>query len=210
MCGIAGRVNRDAPPSPRQLAAMSRLIAQRGPDGAGAWRDDRAGLVHRRLAIVDLEGGRQPVSGERGRVVLVYNGEIYNHRELRRELAPRGHLFTDDCDTEAVLHAHEEWGVAAAARLRGMFAYAAWDTVDKRLTLVRDHAGIKPLYYAHLPSGDLLFASDLRALLVEPAVDRRIDEEALSAYLTLRYVPAPATILRGVRKLEPGCGLWCM
>jgi len=207
MCGIAGRVNRDTRVSARQLAAMSGLIAPRGPDGAGFFRDDRVGLAHRRLAIVDLEGGRQPVTGEHGRVVLVYNGEIFNHLELRRELAPRGHLFADDCDTEAVLHAHEEWGVGAAARLRGMFAYAAWERDARRLTLVRDHVGIKPLYYAHLPSGDLLFASDLKALLVEPAVDRAIDEEALGAYLTLRYVPAPSTIVRGVRKLEPGTAL---
>ncbi len=207
MCGIAGRVNRHRPVSPRQLDAMSALIAPRGPDGTGTWRGPRAGLVHRRLAIVDLEGGRQPVTGEGGRVVLVYNGEIFNHRELRRELEPRGHLFHDACDTEAVLHAHEEWGLDAPGRLRGMFAYAAWEPAARKLTLARDHVGIKPLYYAHLPGGDLLFASDLRALLVEPAVDRTIDEEALSAYLSLRYVPAPRTIVRGVRKLEPGCAL---
>jgi asparagine synthase (glutamine-hydrolysing) len=207
MCGIAGRVNLDRPVSARQLDAMSGLLAHRGPDGAGVWRDGRAGLAHRRLAIVDLEGGRQPVLGEGGRVALVYNGEVMNHLELRRELEPLGHRFADHCDTEAVLHAHEEWGVAAAPRLRGMFAYAAWESDHRRLTLVRDHVGIKPLYYAHLPSGDLLFSSELKALLVEPQVDRTLDDEALGAYLSLRYVPAPMTILRGVRKLEPGCAL---
>lgn len=207
MCGIAGRVNRDAPVDPIQLDGMAALIAHRGPDGQGRFIDGTAGLVHRRLAIVDLEGGRQPVLGERGRMALVYNGEIYNHMELRAELEPLGHIFNDRCDTEAVLHAHEEWGIAAAARLRGMFAYAAWDRHARRLTLVRDPLGIKPLYYAHLPSGDLLFASELKALLVEPAVARSLDEEALAAYLALRYVPAPATLLAGVRKLEPGCAL---
>lgn len=206
MCGIAGRVNRDGVPvSQRQLAAMSGIIAPRGPDGAGVFFDDGVGLAHRRLAIVDLQGGRQPAFGEERRVVLVYNGEIFNHRDLRTELG--GHHFADHCDTEAVLHAHEEWGLDAPRRLRGMFAYAAWDRRDKTLTLARDHVGIKPLYYAHLPSGDLLFASDLRALLVEPDVDRTIDEESLGAYLGLRYVPAPRTILRGVKKLEPGCAL---
>jgi asparagine synthase (glutamine-hydrolysing) len=207
MCGIAGRVNRSYPVSRTQLAAMSELIAHRGPDGEGRFQDARVGLAHRRLAIVDVNGGQQPVSGERGRTVLVYNGEVYNHQQLRATLEGRGHVFHTRCDTEAVLHAHEEWGVAAAARLRGMFAYAAWDSVDRTLTLVRDRLGIKPLYYALLPSGDLMFASELKALLVEPAVDRTLDEEALGCYLTLRYVPGPATIVRGVRKLEPGCAL---
>jgi asparagine synthase (glutamine-hydrolysing) len=207
MCGIAGRVSARAPVARAELDAMSALVAHRGPDGAGVWIEGGAGLAHRRLAIVDLAGGRQPVAGESGRVVLVYNGEVYNHLELRPALEARGHVFADRCDTEAVLHAHEEWGAGAAPRLRGMFAYAAWDREARRLTLVRDHLGIKPLYYAHLPSGDLLFASELKALLVAPEVDRALDDEALGAYLALRYVPAPATLLRGVRKLEPGCAL---
>jgi asparagine synthase (glutamine-hydrolysing) len=210
MCGIAGRVNVAAPVSTAQVRAMSSVIAPRGPDGEGIWRDTfdpRAVLAHRRLAIVDRAGGAQPAVSERGEVVLVYNGEVYNHEALRADLEARGHRFASRCDTEAILHAHEELGWEAAARLRGMFAYAAWEPGPRRLTLVRDRLGIKPIYYAELPSGDLLFASDLRALLVEPEVDRTIDEDALDAYLALRYVPAPATILSGVRKLEPGCAL---
>lgn len=207
MCGIAGRVNRDHGVGLAQLEAMSQLIMHRGPDGQGMYRDHRVGLVHRRLAIVDREGGAQPVFGERGRVVVVYNGEIYNHAELRPRLEALGHVFSSACDTEVIVHAHEEQGPAAARSLRGMFAYAAWEPSARRLTLVRDRLGIKPLFYSILPSGDLLFASELKALLVEPEVDRRIDEEALCAYLALRYVPAPATILRGVRKLMPGCTL---
>src|SRR4029077_10134403 len=124
---------------------MSELIAQRGPDGQGAYRDERAGLVHRRLAIVDLSGGRQHVYSDGGRRVRVYNGEVYNHAELRGPLEARGHRFTTRCDTEVVLHAHEEHGLAAPGLLRGMFAYAAWDKVARRLVLVRDRLGIKPL-----------------------------------------------------------------
>lgn len=207
MCGFAGRVNVTEPVSRAQLEAMSALVAHRGPDGDGLWIDGIAGLAHRRLAIVDRDGGAQPITGEGNRVVLAYNGEVYNHRELRHDLEPRGHVFRSRCDTEAVLHAHEEYGVRAASRLRGMFAYAAWDRGRRRLTLVRDRLGVKPLYYAHLPGGDLLFATDLRALFVEPGVDRALDEDALAAYLALRYVPGPATIARGVRKLLPGCAL---
>jgi len=208
MCGIAGRVSRSGPIDPLRLAAMGRLIAHRGPDGEGELRETGVGLVHRRLAIVDLQGGRQPATSEDGRVVVVYNGEIYNHAtELRPLLEARGHRFADRCDTESIVHGHEEWGIDLPRRLRGMFAYAAWERDARRLTLARDHVGMKPLYYAALPSGDLLFASELKALLVEPEVDRGLDEEALGAYLALRYVPAPATLLRGVRKLEPGTSL---
>lgn len=207
MCGIAGRVNKLTPPSRRQIDAMSDLIAHRGPDGHGLFIDGRAALAHRRLAIVDVGGGAQPVYGEGRRYVLVYNGEVYNHAGLRTELEGKGHEFHTRCDTEAILHAHEEWGIGAASRLRGMFAYAAWDRLTRTLTLVRDPMGIKPVYYAHLPGGDLLFASELKPLLVEPEVDRTIDDDALACYLALRYVPGPATIVRGVRKLMPGHAL---
>jgi asparagine synthase (glutamine-hydrolysing) len=202
MCGIAGRVNVGAPVDGAQLRAMAEVMAPRGPDGEGFFREGTVGLAHRRLAIVDLAGGAQPLVT--GRAALVGNNEIYDHLELRAELEGRGHTFRTRCDTEAMLHAHEEWGADAPRRLRGMFAYAAWDRRARRLTLARDRLGIKPLYYAHLPGGDLLFASDLRALLCEAEVDRRLDEDALAAFLALRYVPGPATLLAGVRKLLPG------
>ncbi|MFH0902401.1 MAG: asparagine synthase (glutamine-hydrolyzing), partial [Pseudomonadota bacterium] len=208
MCGIVGRVNCSGRVNEAQVQAMSALVAHRGPDGSGIHLEPNAGLAHRRLAIVDRAHGQQPALSEDSGVILVYNGEVYNHLELRRTLEERGHRFSTRCDTEAILHAHEEHGGVGAARLlRGMFAYAAWEPVPGRLTLVRDRLGIKPLYYAHLDSGDLLFASDLRALLVEPQVDRQLDSLALSAYLALRYVPGPATMLRGVRKLPPGAVL---
>src|SRR4051794_9660912 len=203
MCGIAGRVNQQSAVDRGELFRMTEVISHRGPDDHGYHLRPRVGLGHRRLSIVDLAGGRQPLANEDETVWIVFNGEIYNHLELRRELLDRGHRFRTKSDTEAIVHAYEEWGAEGCAqRLRGMFAFAIWDERAQALTLIRDRMGIKPLYYAKLGS-DLVFGSEVKSLLEADGVDERVDEEALSAYLTLRYVPAPHTLFRGVRKLPP-------
>jgi asparagine synthase (glutamine-hydrolysing) len=182
---------------------MSERIAHRGPDDHGYHLRPRVGLGHRRLSIVDLAGGRQPLANEDESVWIVFNGEIYNHLDLRRDLQARGHRFRTKSDTEAIVHAYEEWGAAGCARrLRGMFAFAVWDERTQALTLVRDRLGIKPLYWAQLGQ-DLAFASEVKSLLAIPELDGRVDDLALSAYLSLRYVPAPQTLFRGVNKLTP-------
>jgi asparagine synthase (glutamine-hydrolysing) len=207
MCGIAGRVNESALINRGQLFEMGARIAHRGPDDHGYHLRPRVGLAHRRLSIVDLAGGRQPLANEDDTVWIVFNGEIYNHLELRRQLVARGHRFRTRSDTEAIVHAYEEWGVTGCAeRLRGMFAFAIWDERAQTLSLVRDRLGVKPLYYAEL-GGDLVFASEIKSLLAVPELDDRVDDEALAAYLSLRYVPAPATLFRGVRKLPPATAL---
>jgi len=202
MCGIAGRVNQAAPVDRAEIFRMTELIAHRGPDDHGYHLRTRVGLGHRRLSIIDLAGGRQPLANEDDTVWIVFNGEIYNHVELRRELIARGHRFRTHSDTEAIVHAYEEWGPMCARRLRGMFAFAIWDDRNQRLTLVRDRLGIKPIYYAQL-GGDLVFGSEIKSLLTVPEVDGAVDDDALSAYLALRYVPAPLTMFRGVKKLPP-------
>ena len=159
MCGIAGRVNQAAPVDRAEIFRMTELMAHRGPDDHGYHLRTRVGLGHRRLSIIDLAGGRQPLANEDDTVWIVFNGEIYNHVELRRELIARGHRFRTHSDTEAIVHAYEEWGPQCARRLRGMFAFALWDDRTQRLTLVRDRLGIKPIYYAQL-GGDLVFGSE--------------------------------------------------
>jgi len=202
MCGIAGRVNQSAPVDRAEIFRMTELIAHRGPDDHGYHLRTRVGLGHRRLSIIDLAGGRQPLANEDETVWIVFNGEIYNHVALRKELLARGHQFRTHSDTEAIVHAYEEWGPECARRLRGMFAFAIWDERAQRLLLVRDRLGIKPLYYAQL-AGDIVFGSEIKSLLTVPAVDGAVDDDALAAYLALRYVPAPLTMFRGVKKLPP-------
>jgi len=204
MCGIAGRVNLTAPIDRAELFEMTERLAHRGPDDQGYHLRPRVGLGHRRLSIVDRSGGRQPLGNEDETVWIVFNGEIYNHADLRSELRALGHRFKTKSDTEAIVHAYEEWGaVGCARRLRGMFAFAVWDEHTQTLTLVRDRLGIKPLYWAPL-GGDLAFASEVKALLAISALDSRVDDDALGAYLALRYVPGPKTLFRGVQKLPPG------
>jgi asparagine synthase (glutamine-hydrolysing) len=202
MCGIAGRVNHSAPIDRAELFRMTELLAHRGPDDYGYHLRTRVGLVHRRLSIIDRAGGRQPLANEDETVWIVFNGEIYNHLELRRELIARGHRFATHADTEAIVHAYEEWGPRCATRLRGMFAFAIWDERQEKLTLVRDRLGIKPLYYA-TPGSDLVFASELKSLLCARTISDQIDDDALAAYLALRYVPGPLTMFRDVKKLPP-------
>jgi asparagine synthase (glutamine-hydrolysing) len=211
MCGINGtlaladgeRVDEGL------LTRMRDTLAHRGPDGAGAWIDDerRIGLAFRRLAIIDLsETAMQPMPNEDGLVRVVFNGEIYNHRELRRELQALGHTFrTDHSDTEVIVHGFEEWGIDVLQRLRGMFAIGIWDARERALWLARDRIGIKPLYWT-LHHGRLSFASEIKALLEDPQQERAIDEESLYHYLSFLTTPAPNTLFRGIRKL-PG-GTW--
>jgi asparagine synthase (glutamine-hydrolysing) len=208
MCGITGWL------SPRQgvdaatLAAMRDALAHRGPDAAGAWcaADAHAGLGFRRLAIIDLaETASQPMSNEDGRLQLVFNGEIYNHRALRARLEARGHRFrSDHSDTETIVHGFEEWGADVVHELDGMFAFAIYDARERRLFFARDRVGIKPLYFTQ-PGGDFLFASEIKALLRHPLVTRDIDPWALYHYLSFLAAPAPLTLFRGVHKVPAGC-----
>lgn len=203
MCGIAGIVGRH---DPALLAAMTAALRHRGPDGDGLYTDPDGpvGLGHRRLAIIDLATGDQPMHSPDGRAVLVYNGETYNYFLLRRELLAEGATFRTSSDTEVLLVAWQRWGPAMLHRLRGMFAFALWDKDRETLFLARDRLGIKPLYYAILADGAVLFGSEPKALLPCREVDRGLDLTSLDAYLDLYYVPPPRSIFRGVRQLPPG------
>ncbi len=224
MCGICGFIAPADAVAPegarRRVAAMAQRLAHRGPDDAGAssrsvvdadGRGWTLALGHRRLAVIDPgPGGRQPMSTPDGAVTLVYNGEIYNYRELRRQLAGRGARFATRTDTEVILHGWRAWREELFDRLHGMFALAIWDDERGELVLARDRLGIKPLCVAPAPSGGIAFASEVRALFDAPELDARVDSEAVRAYLELSWIPAPRTILRGVRRLEPGTWLrWC-
>jgi asparagine synthase (glutamine-hydrolysing) len=204
MCGIAGRFNFDPAHAVDRahLAAMTDAVAHRGPDAAGYFVDGAIGLGHRRLSIIDLATGDQPLGNEDGTIQVIFNGEIYNFAELRRELIGRGHRFRTGSDTEVIAHGYEEWGERCVDRLRGMFAFAVWDARRRRLVLVRDRLGVKPLYYAQVPGG-LVFGSEIKSLLEHPDVSREWRPDMLDAYLTLLYVPAPGTIYQGIHKLPP-------
>jgi asparagine synthase (glutamine-hydrolysing) len=205
VCGIVGNVlaRADRTPDPVVLKRMNDRLAHRGPDDEGFFIQGPAGLAMRRLKIIDLATGHQPMSGEDRRVWVVFNGEIYNYRELTQLLAARGHVFATRSDTEVIVHGWEERGLGVLAELEGMFAFALWDEPTRTLVLARDRLGIKPLYYAVLPD-QIVFASELKALVEHPAVDRALDLTALSRYLAHEYVPAPHAILRSVRKLPAG------
>jgi asparagine synthase (glutamine-hydrolysing) len=197
MCGICGIAAREGA-DPGRLAAMSATLVHRGPDSDGTWVDGPVGLAARRLSIIDLETGDQPLTNEDGSVVVVQNGELYNYRELRAELEAQGHRFRTHGDTEVLAHLYEQHGEGFAERLRGMFAAAIWDARSRKLVLARDRFGIKPLYY-RAAGGGLEFASELRAL---PRAE--VDLDALEAFLAFNCVPAPLSILAGTRKLPPG------
>ena len=201
MCGIAGMLRRDgANVAPEVLEAMTQSMAHRGPDGWDARIWGAVGLGHRRLAIIDLDGGRQPISNEDEQVWISFNGEIYNYRELREVLQARGHRFRTNSDTEVIVHAYEEWGEACVERFRGMFAFALADLKSRRLFLARDHLGIKPVYYYQGPDC-IAFASELQALRCVPGIRLEIDRQAIDQYLTLQYIPAPKTVFKQIRKL---------
>jgi len=183
---------------------MCDAMVHRGPDGAGVWTDLGVGLGHRRLSIIDLEGSPQPMHSADGRAVIVFNGEIYNFRELRSELEKDGAQFRTEGDTEVILAAWQRWGIDCLEKLRGMFAFALYDLDKRQLLLARDRFGVKPLFMAHLSDGSLTFASELKGLLAHPLLRRRVDPQALDAYLTWGYVPDTHSILSGVEKLPAG------
>jgi asparagine synthase (glutamine-hydrolysing) len=208
MCGIYGFVARAGEMDGRVdvggvLHAMDRSLIHRGPDENGNYFDGSCALGMRRLSIIDLDTGRQPIHDEARRLWLVFNGEIYNYRELRRELVARGHQFATASDTEVIVHLYEERGAEVVQALDGMFAFALWDRTERTLLLARDRLGIKPLYYAET-GGGLVFASELKAVVQHPDVPRRISREALSSYLSFGVTPADRSILDGVAKLAPG------
>jgi asparagine synthase (glutamine-hydrolysing) len=204
MCGIAGALYADStrPAEPAVLRAMGQSIAHRGPDAEGFWAEPGIGLVHRRLSIIDLSGGDQPIGNEDGSVQVVFNGEIYNFLELRAGLEARGHRFRSCSDTEVLVHLYEEEGDQLVQRLRGMFAFALWDRTRRRLMLARDRVGIKPLYL-YRDSEKLLFGSELKAILAHPSVERAVDPEALEDYLAFGMVSGTRSIFRKIEKLPP-------
>jgi asparagine synthase (glutamine-hydrolysing) len=204
MCGIAGRFNFDPfhAVSRAGLVAMTDAVVHRGPDAGGYYLDGSIGLGHRRLSIIDLATGDQPIGNETGSVQVIFNGEIYNFAEVRRELIAHGHRFRTGSDTEVIAHGYEQWGERCVDRFRGMFAFAVWDATARRLLLARDRLGVKPLYYAAVPGG-IVFGSEIKSLLEDPEVPRDWRADAVDAYLTLLYIPAPDTIYRGIHKLPP-------
>jgi asparagine synthase (glutamine-hydrolysing) len=205
MCGIAGHIQTEVNLS--VLPEMLQALARRGPDGEGIQRCTfspwNVALGHRRLAIIDLVGGRQPMSNEDGRLSITFNGEVYNYLDLRRRLEARGHVFATHSDTESTLHQYEEAGLPGLRELNGMFAFALWDQRRGELVLARDRAGVKPLFYASLPDGGIVFASELQALLRHPAIGRRLSPEGLQAYFFSDYVLPPLSLVAGVCKLPP-------
>jgi asparagine synthase (glutamine-hydrolysing) len=201
LCGIAGFTHEQQPDAEARIRQAAQALHHRGPDEHGVRVSARVALGATRLRIIDLEHGSQPM--EAGGTVIVFNGEIYNHAELRRELESLGHSFRSRCDTEVVLRAFLQWDTAAFPRLRGMFAAALWNEAERRLLLLRDRMGIKPLYFARC-GRELYFASELKAILLHPEIGRALDLQSLSHYLSLNYVPAPYTLIAAVRKLLPG------
>ncbi len=206
MCGIAGIYTKQSA-TPEELSrvvhSMTDCLTHRGPDDQGFYIGKNVALGHRRLSIIDLKTGHQPIFNEDRTICIVFNGEIYNYKEIKAELLQKGHRFSSESDTETIIHAYEEWGEESVHRLRGMFSFCIWDERQDKLLLVRDRLGEKPLFYAYR-NGSLVFASEMKAILAGPHADRSMDMEALGAYFTFSYIPAPMTIFKGIRKLPPG------
>ena len=202
MCGIVGFVGARAD-AQEILQQMMDRIAHRGPDGQGQFLEGPVALGQRRLSIIDLEGGKQPMYNEDGSLVVVFNGEIYNFQGLTEELKAAGHTFATRSDTEVLLHGYEQWGKQMLERLRGMFTFALWDRNNSRLFCARDHFGIKPLYYYRNEAGELLFGSEIKSFLAHPGFDKQLNEEQLSLYLSYQYSPGEDTFFKGVKKLMP-------
>ena len=203
MCGICGYYGEDDRLNPHTLRAMNELITHRGPDEDGFFESQGVGLAMRRLSILDLAHGKQPVFNEAGTVCTVFNGEIYNYREIKQGLEAEGHRFRTSSDTEVIVHLYDKYGKNLVHYLRGMFAFALWDIKNRRLLIARDRLGIKPLFYS-ITGDTLVFGSEIKCVLASGMVSRNIDYQALDAYLTYTYIPAPLTIYQDIRKLEPG------
>jgi len=205
MCGIAGFVNKGSKTADRGvLEAMNLAIEHRGPDDDGFYVHENVGLAMRRLAIIDVASGKQPMHNADRTKWIVFNGEIYNYRELRQGLEERGHKFYTKSDTEAIVHLYDEYGVDCLQHLRGMFAIAIWDNTEKTLFLARDRVGKKPILYSHQANGDLIFGSEFKGMLKHPSISREVDYEAIDSYMSYLCVPAPQTAFKQIRKLEPG------
>ncbi|MCL4517836.1 MAG: asparagine synthase (glutamine-hydrolyzing) [Thaumarchaeota archaeon] len=202
MCGIGGCLGEHS--SDELMKKMSLLIKHRGPDDSGSFVDKGIGLFSNRLSIIDLEGGHQPISNEDDSLIIVYNGEIYNFPEIRRDLETKGHRFKTRTDTEVILHGFEEYGAQIFSLLNGMFAVALWDSTKRRLILARDRAGIKPLYYSKTKSGDIVFCSEIKGILAHPEIAPAVNSEALYFLIALYYVPFERTLFSGVQKIPPG------
>jgi asparagine synthase (glutamine-hydrolysing) len=203
LCGITGFTHRDGVFDRARIRAATDSLVHRGPDQQGTYESEVVSLGAVRLKIIDLQAGDQPMISDDGNTVLVFNGEIYNHRELRAELESRGEKFKTHSDTEVVLRAFLQWDKDCFARLRGMFAIAIWSRDARRLVLARDRLGIKPLYF-HLRGGELYFGSELKTIFAHPEFKRELDFTGLQYYLSLNYVPCPHTLVRGIEKLPPG------
>ncbi len=204
MCGICGYYQFEKEADAGTLKKMNDQIVHRGPDDEGFFQKENIGLAARRLSIIDLATGHQPLSSQSGNSWITYNGEVYNFSELRSELVQRGYAFRSQSDTEVVVNLYEEFGLEFVKKLRGMFAFAIYDQKNRRLILARDHIGKKPLYYCQKKNGNLVFASEIKSILQYPGVDRDVDHEALDFFLTLEYIPAPYSILTSVKKLPAG------
>ncbi len=202
MCGIFGMASKGGARNFNPENATNTL-AHRGPDDCGYFRDEHVGLGHRRLSIIDVAGGQQPIYNEDRSKCIIFNGEIYNYRSLYQQLKAKGHRFNTLSDTETILHGYEEWGEACVEKLRGMFAFAIWDSHSQSLFMARDRLGIKPLFYAH-HNHQFYFASEMKAILSEPSFPRRLNKRALSCYFTLSYIPDALTIYEDIYKLLPG------
>jgi len=205
MCGICGKIffEKNKRVDPQLIKIMADSMYHRGPDDEGAYISGNVGLGHRRLSIIDLNRGKQPISNEDETVWIVFNGEIYNYQDLRETLIQRDHKFKTDTDTEVIVHAYEEFGEDCVKRLRGMFAFAIWDDRNQALLIARDRVGIKPLYYS-LNTGQLVFASEMRAILQDSSVDREVNLPIIDRFLTYFYIPGDETLLKSIRKLRPG------
>jgi asparagine synthase (glutamine-hydrolysing) len=203
VCGIVGFTHKDWIPDPERIRSATATLIHRGPDEQGVFESKIVSLGATRLKIIDLHGGDQPITDARARTTIVFNGEIYNHLQLRAELEKLGHRFESHCDTETVLRAFLQWDTGCFSRLRGMFAIALWTESGRRLVLARDRMGIKPLYFARRGE-DLFFGSELKAILVHPEIERRLSLDGLDCFLSLNYIPSPWTLVEGIEKLAPG------
>ena len=210
MCGICGiyLLDNEARANRSVLERMNSTMVHRGPDDEGYFVSGPIGLAMRRLSIIDLAGGKQPITNEDESLWIVFNGEIYNYPDLRWELQAKGHVFRTRTDTEVILHLYEEFGENCVQRLNGMFTFAIWDSARRRLFLARDRLGIKPLFYSFEPGSALVFGSEIKPIL-EVGVSKKADAQALYDYLSLMYVPTPSTAYAAIKKLPPGCVMTC-